>query len=272
MTSVRATPLHTLPQVNLADTLAQTPGVVDLWCFFYEGLDDPALLDSHSALMTEAERVRHGRYFFERDRRIFLATRALVRTVLSQYADVAPADWRFAEGERGKPYIDSPKGLPSIHFNLSNTFGLVVCAVSLRHPLLGTDVEFLQRPGETVSIADHYFSHREAQALRAQPADRQRDRFFSYWTLKESYIKARGLGLALPLDQFSFLLDNGPDIGVTFDPQLGDHSAVWRFALLAAGDRHMVAVGVDTGGAPLQLRVARFVPLQGLSPFSGGTS
>ena len=193
-----------------------------------------------------------------------------MRTVLSNYAAVAPADWRFAEGERGKPYIDSPKGIPALHFNLSNTLGLVVCAVSLGHASLGVDAELLERKGETVSIADHYFSPREAQALRALPAERQRERFFSYWTLKESYIKARGLGLALPLDQFSFLLDNGPDIGVLFDPQLGDYAPAWRFALIAAGGRHLVAVGADTGGVPLSLRVARYVPLRGISPFPGG--
>ena len=60
-----------------------------------------------------------------------------MRTVLSNYADVAPADWRFAEGERGKPYIQSPAGAPTLHFNLSNTLGLVVCAVSLVHASLG---------------------------------------------------------------------------------------------------------------------------------------
>ena len=60
--------MMTAPQSNAierevaAETLAAAPGVVDLWCFFYEGLDDPALLDSHAALMTEAERARQGRY------------------------------------------------------------------------------------------------------------------------------------------------------------------------------------------------------------------
>lgn len=272
MTTVRPTPLPELPPVVVSETLAGTPGVVDLWCFFYEGIDEPALLDAHAALMTAAERTRHGRYHFERDRRIFLATRALVRTVLSHYADVAPADWRFAEGERGKPYIVGPAGAPPLHFNLSNTFGLVVCAVSVAHQWIGADVEFLERHGETVSIADHYFSPREAQALRALPPEQQRDRFFSYWTLKESYIKARGMGLALPLDQFSFLLDSGPAVGVLFDPQLGDYAPDWRFALLMAGARHRVAVGVHTGGAPLSLRVARYVPLRGLVPFSRGLS
>jgi 4'-phosphopantetheinyl transferase len=244
--------------------------VVDLWCFFYEDLADPKLWDSYAALMTPEERARHGRYLFEKDRRLFLATRALVRSVLSRYADVAPSDWRFAEGERGKPYIASPLCTPALHFNLSNTFGLVVCAVSLAHRELGVDAEFLERPGQTVAIADHYFATIETAALRALPGEDQRERFFCYWTLKESYIKARGLGLALPLGQFAFLLDQGPEIGIVFDPRLLDSPARWRFALLRAGARHLVAVGAATDGVPLSLRAIGVIPLRGPVALPGG--
>ncbi len=255
-----------LPAILVSETLTARPGLVDLWCFFYEGIEQPELLAAYAALMTQEERARHDRYYFERDRRLFLATRALVRTVLSCYHPaVTPAQWRFAEGERGKPYIAGPAGAPAIHFNLSNTQGLVVCAVSLGHPALGVDAERLARTGETVSIADHYFSAREARALRALPAELQRERFFAYWTLKESYIKARGLGLALPLQQFTFLLDEGPDIGITFDPQLADHPERWRFALHKTASGHLIAVGADTAGAPLLLRAAEYVPLRGVT-------
>ncbi len=255
-----------LPPISVAETLTAAPGVVDLWCFFYEAAASPELLAAYQELMTEDERARHGRYYFERDRRLFLATRALVRAVLSCYHPaILPAQWRFAEGERGKPFIAGPSGAPAISFNLSNTPGLVVCAVSLAHPSLGVDAESLARSGETVSIADHYFSAREARALRALPPEQQRERFFSYWTLKESYIKARGLGLALPLEQFTFLLDEGPDIGITFDPRLADDPARWRFALHKTATGHLVAVGADTAGAPLSLRAAEYVPLRGVA-------
>lgn len=269
-----------LPPVLVPETLGAPPGVIDLWCFFYERewererereqVEQPELMAAYAALMTPEERARHDRYYFERDRRLFLATRALVRTVLSCYHPaIAPAQWRFAEGERGKPYIAGPAGAPPIYFNLSNTPGLVVCAVSLAHSALGVDAERLARAGETVSIADHYFSAREARALRALPAARQRERFFAYWTLKESYIKARGLGLALPLEQFTFLLDEGPDIGITFDPRLADHPERWRFALHQTASGHLIAVGADTAGAPLSLRAADYVPLRGVTAPAG---
>jgi 4'-phosphopantetheinyl transferase len=260
------------PTADRLAALARSGGV-DLWYFDYEAALAAALVgdserphplrDAYLPLMTEDERARHDRFVFAKDRLQFLATRALVRTVLSQYVEVEPTAWRFATFERGKPYILAPDGLPTLHFNLSNTRGLIVCAVSRQHPLLGCDTEDITRKTETVSIADHYFSPLEVQALRTLPAARHSERFFSYWTLKESYIKARGLGLALPLDQFSFLLDDGADIGIAFDPRLGDDAQRWRFALLRAGSRHFVAVGVDTGGQALSLRATQFVPLRG---------
>jgi 4'-phosphopantetheinyl transferase len=252
--------IEALPPVAPAETLG-ADGAVDLHCFFYESITDEDLLGAYDALMTPDERERHRRFYFERDRRLFLATRALARTTLSRYAPVAPEAWRFAAGSHGKPRVAGPEGAPAISFNLSNTHGLVVCAVS-RHEPLGVDVEDLERRGETVAIADRYFAPAEVDALRKLPPGEQRARFFAYWTLKESYIKARGLGLALPLDQFAFELDRPPPIGIAFDPRLGDSPAGWRFALLAAGPRHLVAVGVACGATPLVLRASRCVPLR----------
>ena len=270
--------LPDLAHTSFVDRLAELSrsGGIDLWLFCYEAAMGSAiaddrelphpLRDAYLPLLLADERARHDRFVFAKDRLQFLATRALVRTVLSQYVDVDPKAWRFATHERGKPYIVAPAGLPTLHFNLSNTRGLIVCAVSTRYSALGCDTEDVTRKTETVGIADHYFSPLEVQALRALPASRHSERFFSYWTLKESYIKARGLGLALPLDQFSFLLDAGPGVGVAFDPRLQDDAGRWRFALLRSGARHFVAVGADSQGEALSLRATHFVPLQGCTP------
>src|SRR5262249_41176042 len=89
--------LHEFAPVSPGNACAPPVDAVDLWCFFYLGVDDASLLAAYDALMTEEERARNQRFWFEKDRRLFLATRALVRTVLSHYADVSPEDWRFAE-------------------------------------------------------------------------------------------------------------------------------------------------------------------------------
>jgi 4'-phosphopantetheinyl transferase len=256
-----------LPPVTVGETLGGAEGIVDLWCFFHERADDEETLAAYSALLSADERDRHRRFLFERDRRLFLATRALVRTVLSRYASVSPEDWRFGTGEHGKPYVSHPPQPQQLHFNLSNTAGLVACAVSVAHEKVGIDVEAMDRRGNLVRLAETSFSSSETRALREVPADLLRERFFSYWTLKESYIKAKGMGLALPLDAFSLLLDEGNNVGVVFDPTLDEAAARWRFARLRASRRHLLAVAVDTGGAPLSLRALRVTPLLGEVPF-----
>jgi 4'-phosphopantetheinyl transferase len=251
-----------LRAVSIAETLTREKGIVDLWYYFYEGVETE-LLAVHEALLTSSERDRHGSFRFERDRRLFLATRALVRTVLSNYTAVSPEDWLFASDEFGKPRISAPALTPAIHFNLANTPGLVVCAVSVAHELVGVDAERIDPEVEAVDLAERYFSVSEASRLRALPASEQLARFFAYWTLKESYIKARGLGLTLPLGQFSFLIDN--EIGLEFDAGFADHASSWRFALLDALPHHVIAVSVKTGGVALSLRATRVVPLARIS-------
>ena len=200
-------PLTEAPPIT-SSKAALEPGVLDLWWFPYEEFEERReLFAAYESLLTADERVRHQRLRFERDKRQFLATRALVRTVLSCYEPaVSPLEWRFAIGERGKPSISEPAAASGWHFNLSNTRGLVVCAVSGVHSRLGVDVERLDRSNDLLALADRYFSPLEVAELRALPSSEQPSRFFDYWTLKESYIKAHGLGLAIPLDSFSFLL------------------------------------------------------------------
>ena len=213
-----------------------------------DGLDDAALLASYGELMTPEERARNARYMFERSRREHLVGRALVRTTLSRYADVAPGAWRFREGERGRPEIDGPEGALGLRFNLSHTTGLVAVAVA-RGLDVGVDVEDGARQRTTVEIADRFFSQREVADLRALPAAEQRDRFFTYWTLKEAYIKAVGLGLAIPLDHFSFLLEPGAPVGVEFAPERDDDPADWQFDRARPSERHHLAVAVRRGRA-----------------------
>ncbi len=125
--------------------------------------------------------------------------------MLSRYADVAPRDWPFRIDEHGRPELAArPAGTPDLRFNVSHTNGLVACAVTVGREV-GVDVEHTGRR-LVHDVAERFFSPREVADLRACPAADQPVVFFDYWTLKESYIKARGLGLALPLRQFSFLL------------------------------------------------------------------
>jgi 4'-phosphopantetheinyl transferase len=238
------------------------PGTTDLWYYLYQRNQDEGLIAAERDLLAPDELRRLERLRFGRGRRMFIATRALVRTVLSSYADVAPKDWRFESDDHGKPHVVEPATGSSISFNLTNTRGLVVCAVSTAHSLVGVDAERLDRKVETVRLADRFFSPAEARDLRQHQPYEQQERFFQYWTLKESYIKARGLGLALPLDKFSFRLDER-SIRIDIDEELGDDETCWRFTLLELAPTYLIAVGVNTGGNDLSLRASPRVPLEG---------
>jgi hypothetical protein len=82
----------------------------------------------------------------------------------------------------------------------------------------------------------------------------------SYWTLKQSHIKARKLGVVLPLDQMPFLVDD--EISVVFDARFAEHATSWRFSLFDAPRRHMITLSLKTGGTSLSLRATRVVPLR----------
>lgn len=211
--------------------------------------------------MSEDERKKRDRFRFEKDQHTCLVTRALVRTVLSRYEDVAPEAWRFRANEHGRPEIDEPHEARSLKFNLSHTNGLIVCLVA-RGREVGVDVEDRERRGRLLDVADRFFSPSEVAALRALPKREQLDRFFLYWTLKESYIKARGMGLAIPLSQFSF--DVGPDIAIAFDPRLEDDPVSWQFTAMSCGRRHAVAAAFRRRSAceAVKLCVRESVPMR----------
>ncbi len=246
---------------------------VHVWYLLPDEIVEPGLIAAYEALLAPDERARRARYHFEHSRREYLLTRALCRATLSRYAPVAPAAWTFAKNEYGRPEIEAAAHR-GIRFNLSNTRGLIALAVT-RDRDVGVDVEDPSRGGETVAISDRFFSPLEVAALRALPEAAQDARFFTYWTLKEAYIKARGMGLAIPLDQFSFLVDDGaspsggapghrPPIRVAFDPRLGDDASAWQFTDLALSPRHAAAAAVRRGPGPdLRFVVRRTVPLVG---------
>jgi 4'-phosphopantetheinyl transferase len=92
-------------------------------------------------------------------------------------------------------------------------------------------------------------------------------RFFQYWTLKESYIKARGLGLAIPLDQFSFHFRAERHVTLATSPSLQDPADRWRFWQLQVSAANMIAVCAQrlTDG-PQQLILRQVVPLASEAP------
>ena len=238
-------------------------GVQELhvWYCLTDDACDPRLRAAYLRLLAPEERARHDRRVFDEDRHEYLVTRALVRSVLSRYAPIAPADWRFAATRHGKPFVCGPPGAPLPAFNLSNTRGLVACVVAPGDAMVGIDVEDAALRDVSIDLAREVFSPFEVDALRRAPAAQRRERFLRTWTLKEAYIKARGLGLSIPLEQFWFHLDESP-IAISFDAAIRDDARAWAFESLQASPRHWMALACRAGrGETTALRAARVVPL-----------
>jgi 4'-phosphopantetheinyl transferase len=176
---------------------------VHLWFTAQDELQDPALLARYDALLNDEERARRDRFYFARHRHEFLVARALVRGTLSRYVpQVQPARWTFSHNEHGRPELAGP--LPTdLRFNLSHTAGLMLLGVVRRRDI-GVDVEDAERKVTCDAIADRFFSPAEVRDLLELDPVGQRQRFFHYWTLKEAYIKALGMGLEQPLRDITF--------------------------------------------------------------------
>lgn len=231
------------------------PQGIDLWCTALDEVDE-SLLPRYRELLSAPELARMQRYHFERDRRRDLVARTLVRTVLSCYAPVAPREWVF-ESEAGRPRIAAPQGRTPLEFNLSHSGNLVVLAVSGHG--VGVDVERLSRNNDTVRL-ERYFSPLErSQLLALAPGPRHR-RFFELWTLKESYLKARGVGLRLPLEAFTFEFVGDLGLTLSLESRMEDSAERWRFWQFSPREDYLVAVCGAREGAP-SLRVHEAVPL-----------
>lgn len=239
---------------------------LDLWFAYPDDLLTEEASRACSSLLSEDERIRSEAFRFNRDRRQYLASRALLRHALSQYDPRKPEAWRFLSNSHGKSAIAPTCGL---RFNLSHSSGLVACLIA--HGLeVGVDVEPHERAGEIVEIAVSVFSPKELRQLESLSGTPKANRALSLWVLKEAYVKARGFGLSLPLTQFSFLFSDADNIRLETEPGLEENVGRWSFCLLNHAG-HRVALVVEEVTDPrlqlFEIRMPSFTPEQ---PASAG--
>ena len=135
-------------------------------------------------------------YRFEKDKKLSCGAYLLLMKLLDEVNITNPS---FKIGKYGKAYISSSE---NIYFNLSHSSKMVACAISDRE--VGIDIENID-PVIDLNIAKNYFFNSEYESIKnsGNPADE----FFSYWVLKESYMKYTGLGFNLDLDSFEIEID-----------------------------------------------------------------
>jgi 4'-phosphopantetheinyl transferase len=227
---------------------------VALWVFDFSSASD-AETARFEAQLHPQERERNRRYRQPDHRRRDIICRGALRELLCHYLNIPNEQLLLSRGENGKPYINSPD--TEIQFNCSHSRDCAAITLC-RGPNIGVDIEFCQRNNDLAAISHRYFSSDEVAALHALPLAAQRYRFFQYWTLKEAYIKARGEGIYLGLDKFSFELnDEKPDeIRVGFISDEFDRADRWQFLQIAPVDNYLVSVAVEASSRTYSLATA----------------
>ncbi|MFL5801639.1 MAG: 4'-phosphopantetheinyl transferase family protein [Roseiflexaceae bacterium] len=196
--------------------------------------------------LDQGERDRAERFRFQRDRERFIVAHGLLRTILGGYLGGAAGQLRFCYGAYGKPEL-APECGAALSFNLSHAHELALYAIT-RERAVGVDIEHM-RPGiADIAIAERFFSPHEVAALQALPNAERGLAFFTCWTRKEAYIKARGEGLSLALDQFEVSLTPGAPaalLDVAGDQRERDR---WELQALDPGPGYVAALAVEGHG------------------------
>ena len=234
-------------------------------------LADPARqhardLERAWATLDADEQARADRLQDARDRQTYVVAHALLRCVLARRigggrggGDGGAASLRFRRAPHGRPELaagldpaaePAPTPAAATRFNLAHTRGLVGCAVTTVD--VGFDLEETRLP-TPLEVAPRFFSPEELARLRRLPPARQPQRFYALWTLKESYIKGRGLGLAIPLDSFS--VDPEPRGRARLVAEAPEDGGAWTLRHWKL-QHHAMALAVRAASARLRISLS----------------
>ena len=207
----------------------------------------PSQIQSFLQNLAPDEQARAERFHFERDREHFVVARGVLRAILGAYLNRAPECVSFCYSSHGKPALAGESDKDAFRFSVSHSHGVALYAVT-RGREVGIDLERIRFDLAVAEIAEQFFSRREVAMLRALPTDVQQQAFFRCWTCKEAYIKARGEGLSLPLDQFDVSLVPGERAAVLGTQRDPSEASRWSLQELTPAPGYAAAIAVKGHG------------------------
>lgn len=184
---------HSASPLNLNDS------EVHLWRIIFD--DAISHLQSLNNLLSADEKIRAGRYCFEKDRDRFIITRGLLRVILGRYLTVEPQGIYFDYNAYGKPGLNANKIRGEFQFNVSHSDSMALIGVS-RNQKVGVDIEKMRPDVDMFLIAERFFSEQEIAKLKTIAEDSRQKTLWEFWACKEAFVKAIGRGLSFPLDEF----------------------------------------------------------------------
>ena len=208
-----------------------------------------AAADRLKQCLSADERDRMERFRLEKDRRRYLIGRGLLRSLLGRYLDVVPQDLRFETTAAGKPHL--AVGERQLQFNLAHSGEYVLIAIA-NGRAVGIDVEEIRNDFEAEEIAARFFSPSEQRDLGTFAGRVKIEAFYNCWTRKEAYVKARGEGLSLPLDQFDVSLRPGEPARLIATRPDSAEARRWQLIALDVADGYRAALVVEGQGWTLR--------------------
>jgi 4'-phosphopantetheinyl transferase len=221
----------------------------------------PACMAQLRATLSSDEHERADRFHFEADRMRFVIGRGVVRQLLGHCLGVPAEGVGFEFSGEGKPSLAIRPREASLNFNISHSGDFVLVALTYGRKV-GVDAELIRRDFDPDLIAERFFSPSERSRLIVLPNQIKHEAFFSCWTKKEAYLKARGEGLSSGLDTFdvAFLPNEMPRLIETRgDPREIHRWTLWELdlgldykaALAVEGADHVELTMWDWLGWPL---------------------
>ena len=207
-------------------------------------------IQSLFATLSDDERARAERFRSPRHGRRSIASRGLLRLLLSHYLGMDASEIRFRYNREGKPALADAELASGLRFNVAHSQDLALLAFS-RERELGVDLERVDAGVASERIPEHFFSPRECAALRALPVEQQPEAFFACWTRKEAYLKAKGKGLAIRLDQFEVSLAPGEPAALLRTAEGSRETRRWSLHRLSPGPGYAGALAIEGQGSKL---------------------
>jgi 4'-phosphopantetheinyl transferase len=214
---------------------------VHIWRIYLD--QSPTVLKLLEAILSEDEVQRADRFYFDTDRNRFVVARGCLRNILGRYLKVDPDGLKFRYTKYGKPDLIDRMNPDRLRFNVSHSQELALIAVTVNQDV-GVDIEYIRDDLADDQIARRYFSKDESSAYLSLPESMRTETFFAIWTRKESYIKARGEGLSLPLNQFDVsIMPEAQEVELTTRPD-PEEAFQWIIKAIYPGEGYMAAVTV----------------------------
>jgi len=239
-TSPWADLLDPLPSPSMGTRLSS--GDVHIWRGW---LDQPVerVRQLEQTLSTD-ERERASRFRFETDRTRVGVGRGTLRSIHGHYLGIEPGRVRLRYGPNGKPTLDEGPDRAPIQFNLAHSHQLAVL-IFARTRQVGIDLEYVRPVPRLQQIAASFFSAHENAVLSSLPPSQQQEAFYLCWTCKEAYLKATGLGLDHPLDQFDVSLVPGEPARLLRVEGKPEETSRWSLHWLRPAPGYLAALAVE---------------------------